>query len=435
MIDHVLAFEVLLILGLVLLNGLFAMSEIALVSARKPRLRQRADQGSRGARQALDLAEHPTRFLSTVQIGITLIGVFAGAYGGASIAGQLDTWLEQFPGIARYSEEIALTVVVAAITYLSLVVGELVPKRIALHHPERIAAVVAGPMNVLSRLAAPLVKTLSLSTDAALRLLGIRKGDEPPVTQEEVSAMIDVGLEAGVFGEEEHDLVERVFWLGDQKVSVIMTPRSRVEWLDIDDPPELHREELVHHRFTRYPVCVGELDNVLGMVRAKDLLADLIEGRPLDLGAALRQPLYVPGSMLALRLLELFRETGIHLAVVVDEFGGTDGIVTLNDVVEEITGSLSHHGEPGVVRREDGSWLVDASLRIAEFRAAIGREDWRVETRGEYDTLGGLVVTELGRIPETGNVLRVGGLRFEVVDMDGRRVDKVLVSTEDQAAS
>ncbi|HSH44568.1 MAG TPA: hemolysin family protein [Longimicrobiales bacterium] len=336
-----LGFEVFLILLLALLNGVFAMSEIAVVSSRKSRLRQRAEDGRKGARRALDLAENPTRFLSTVQVGITLIGVFAGAYGGASIAGHLDHWLEGIPFIGRYSQEVALGTVVAAITYLTLVVGELVPKRIALHDPERIASLVAAPMHGLSVVTAPLVKLLSLSTNTLLRLLRLRKSDEPPVTQEDVSDMLDVGLEAGIFEEEEHDLVERIFWLGDQRVESLMTPRTKVEWLDINDPPEVHRQVLVRHRFAHYPVCDGTIDRVVGMVRAKDLVADLVEDQPLDIRAAARRPLYAPEGMGALQLLELFRETGIHLAIVVDEFGGTDGVVTLNDLVEGITGRLS----------------------------------------------------------------------------------------------
>jgi putative hemolysin len=421
-------FEILLILALILLNGVFAMSEIAVVSSRRTRLQQRASMGDAGARRALELSEHPTRFLSTVQIGITLVGVFAGAYGGASIAGRLDQQLERYPAVAPYSEGLSLFLVVAVITFLSLVVGELVPKRIALNNPERIAALVAGPMHTLSLLASPVVRVLSVSTDGLLRLLRVRKADEPPVTEEEVAAMLDAGTAAGIFEEEEHDLVERVFWLGDQRVESLVTPRHRIEWLDRRDGPEVHRQELIRHRYSHYLVCDGEVDRVLGMVRVKDLLADLLEGKPLDLETSLRKPLFVPNNMRALRLLETFRESRIHVAVVIDEYGGVDGLVTLNDVLEEITGNLATHTEPGVVQRDDGSWLVDGSLTMDEFWEGLGLEERRGATRSEYNTLAGLVVTQLGHIPRSGDGFQAYDLRFEVVDMDGHRVDKVLVS-------
>jgi len=428
MIDSNLGFELLLILLLIVCNGVFAMSEIAVVSSRTTRLQQRAAEGDAGARRALELAEHPTRFLSTVQIGITLVGVFAGAYGGARIAGYFDAYLERFPAIAAYSEEIALALVVAGITFLSLVVGELVPKRIALNHPERIASRVAGPMHVISVLATPFVKVLSVSTDFLLRLLGARKPDEPPITEEEVSALIDVGTEAGVFEEEEHDLVERVFWLADQRASSLMTPRHRIAWLDVRDPPEIHRQELIQHRHSHFLVCDGDVDHVLGMVTVKDLLAAVLEGRELDLRAVLCKPLFVPASLRALRLLEMFRESGVHVAVVIDEYGGVDGLLTLDDVLTELAGDLASHTDHRVVQREDGSWLVDASLTMEEFWEDLGLEERRGQERRDYNTVAGLVVTKLGRIPQSGNTFEAYGLRFEVVDMDGQRVDKVLVS-------
>lgn len=427
MIDSTLGFEVFLILALILVNGIFAMSEIAVVSSRTSRLRQRAEEGDRGARKALELSEHPTRFLSTVQIGITLVGVFAGAYGGASIAGRFDAYFDRIPGLQPYSEEIALTLVVAAITFLSLVVGELVPKRIVLTHPERIAGVVAAPMQTISVLATPLVRILTFSTDLLLRLLRIRPPQEPPVTEEEIAALIDVGTEAGVFETEEHDLVDRVFWLGDQRVSTLMTPRHRVGWIDRNDPPEVQREELLRHRYSHLLFCDGEVDRVLGVVRVKDLVAGLLRGESLDLERALRRPLFVPEALRALRLLEMFRESGVRIAVVVDEFGGVEGLVTLDDVLLELTGDVDP-ADPTIVARPDGSWLVDASITMDQFWEGLGIEERRAEERYDYNTLGGLVVTELGQIPRSGATLDAFGLRFEVVDMDGHRVDKVLVS-------
>ncbi len=421
--------EVLLIFLMIVANGVFAMSEIAVVSARKTRLQQRADGGDIGALRALELAKHPNRFLSTVQIGITLVGIFAGAYGGATIASHFDGYLEQFPRIAPYSEQIALGGVVLAITYLSLVVGELVPKRIALTHPEAIAARVAGPMNLVSRAAAPLVKLLSVSTEVLLRLLGVRKTDEPPVTEAEITALIEQGTEAGVFEEEEQDLVERVFWLGDQRVVSLMTPRRKIVWLDVDAPPEMIREKLVGHRFSRFPVCEGSLDQVLGMVEVKDLLPTLLGGEPVDLRAAVRAPHFVPEGMRALRLLELFRESGVHMAVVVDEYGSIEGLVTLTNLLEEITGDLTVSPEARVVQREDGSWLVDASLSMGELWEELDLEGWQAETRGDYYTVGGFVFARLGHIPMPGESFVSHGLRFEVVDMDGNRVDKLLVNS------
>lgn len=283
-------------------------------------------------------------------------------------------------------------------------------------------------MHAVSILATPLVKVLTVSTEFLLRLLGARKADEPPVTAAEVAALLKAGTEAGVFEEEEHDLVERVFWLGDQRVSSLMTPRHRVEWLDVRDVAEVHREELIRHRYSKYLVCDGDLDHVLGMVRVKDLLADLLEGKALNLSANMRKPLFVPESLRALRLLELFRESGISVAVVIDEYGGVDGLLTLNDVLAELKGNLTSHADPRVVQREDGSWLVDASITTDEFWDSLGLEERREAERREYTSVGGLVVTNLRRIPKSGNTFEALGLRFEVVDMDGHRVDKVLVS-------
>lgn len=421
-------FQILLILLLIVANGVFAMSEIAVVSSRKARLRERAEAGDEGARRALEMAEHPNRFLSTVQIGITLVGIFAGAYGGATLARHLDAYLQRFSWLAPYSEGMALALVVAAITYLSLVVGELVPKRIGLNHPEKIASRVAGPMHLLSVVASPLVKLLSASTEGLLRLLRVRKANDPPVTEAEIAALLEAGAAAGVFEHEEPELVERVFWLGDQRASGLMTPRHRLIWLDVEDSPEENRETMIRNRFSHYLVCQGEVDRVVGMVRVKDLLPDLLAGKPLELGGMLRKPLFVPEGMRALRLLELFRESGIHLAVVIDEYGGVEGLVTVNDLLEEIAGSVTADTEPGVVRREDGSWLVDGALPMEEVWERLELPERRDTAREEYHTLGGFVIAALGHIPAAGDRFEAQGLRFEVMDMDGHRVDKVLVS-------
>jgi putative hemolysin len=423
--------EVLIVLLLLVANGVFAMSEIAVVSSRKSRLQQRADDGDHAAGRALHLAEHPERFLATVQVGITLVGTLAGAFGGAAIAEPLAAYLAQYPAIAEYAKPVSLGIVVLGITYLSLIVGELVPKQIGLNHPERIAALVAGPMDVVSRVARPLVWLLTTSTRLVLRLLRIRKPEETPVTEAEIAVLLEQGTQAGVFEEEEQELVERVFWLGDQRVVSLMTPRHRIVWLDVDASVQEHRAAMVEHRFSRYLVCQGALDQVLGMVEVKDLWAAELQGQRVDdLRPLLRQPLFIPESTRALHVLEKFRETRVHLALVVNEYGGTEGIVTLNDVLEEISGEMGrgHATIPTpVVRRDDGSLLVDGAVSMEEFREILDLEDRRHEPR-EYRTVGGFVFTTLGHVPRPGEHFDANGYRVEVVDMDGNRIDKVLVA-------
>lgn len=424
--------EIALILVLIVLNGVFAMSEIALVSSRRARLQERAEAGDAGARRALALAEEPTRFLSTVQIGITLIGTLAGAFGGATLAEELAPTIERIEPLKPYAESVSLVVVVLLITYLSLVIGELVPKRIGLNWPERIAAAVSRPMNVVSFVAAPAVKMLTVSTELILTLLRVRKSDEPPVSEAEIAVMLEQGTAAGVFHEEEQELVERVFWLGDQRVGAVLTPRHRIVWLDLQDPPEQNWRRMVEHRFTRYLLCDGGLDAVRGMVDVKDLWAARLEGKEADLEANARDPLFIPGSTRALHLLERFRDTGVHMAVVVDEYGGIEGLVTLNDLLQEIAGDLSVAGaeQPPVVRRDDGSLLVDGSYPIDDFRELLCLPERRGEPR-EYRTVGGLVFTLLGHVPIPGEHIDHDGWRIEVMDMDGNRVDKVLATCDE----
>ncbi|MBG1240913.1 hemolysin family protein [Nostoc sp. NZL] len=423
-------FEILIILVLVIANGVFSMSEMAIVSARKVRLQQLANQGDAKARAALKLAESPNQFLSTVQVGITLIGILTGAFGGATIAEKLAIYVGRVPFLAPYSEPISFGIIVLIITYLSLIVGELVPKRLALNNPERIASIVAIPMRALSAIASPMVYLLSASTDLILRLLGITASTEPQVTEEEIKILIEQGTEAGTFEEAEQDMVERVFRLGDRPVSYLMTPRPDIVWLDLDDSPEENRQKMVDSAYSRYPVCQGGLDNVLGVIPVTDLLARSFRGEPLDLTVGLRQPVFVPESTRGLKVLELFKQTITHMALVVDEYGVIQGLVTLNDIMSEIVGdvpSTDGQDQPQAVQREDGSWLLDGMLPVEEFLELFGMEEWESEERGSYQTLGGFVITHLGRIPAAADHFEWQSMRIEVMDMDGNRVDKVLV--------
>jgi putative hemolysin len=423
--------ECLLILILLIANGVFSGSEIAVVSSRKVRLEQLADRGNRKARKALKLANSPNDFLSTVQVGITLIGILSGALGGATIAQRLKPLLDEVPALRGSSELLSLALVVSVITYLSLVIGELVPKRIALSNPEAIACQVAGPMRFLSRLTAPLVHILSGSTDGMLRLLGVKASEEPEITEEEIKALIRQGTESGVFEEVEHDMVQRVFRLGDRPIRSMMTPRTEIAWLDLEEPLEASLKEVLESTHSRFPVARGNLDNCVGTIRIRTLLTAVVENQPVDLESMMQPPLFVAESMRALNVLEQFRETGVHIALVTDEFGGIEGLLTLNDLMEAIVGDLpsaEDQEEPLVVEREDGSWLLDGSLDIGDFKALVDREELPDEVSGGYHTIGGFVMHHLGRIPMAGEHFRWDGLSFEVMDMDGKRVDKILVA-------
>ncbi len=423
-------FEILFILLLLIANGVFAMSEIAVVAARKARLQQLAEAGNDRARTALQLANEPERFLPTIQIGITLVGILAGAFGGATIAEQLGARLNTIPQIAPYGEAVALGVVVLAITYLSLIIGELVPKRLALNSPERIASLVAKPMHALSRAASPAVHLLSASTSAVLKLLRVRPTTEPLVTEEEIKLLIGQGTQAGIFEKTEQEMLERVFRLGDRRISQLMTPRLDIVWLDTGDSLENIQRKIKEHRFSRFPVCNGSLDNVLGVVKARDMLARSLLGQSLDLKACMKPPLFVPESRMVFRVLEMFKTSHSHIALVINEHGSLEGLVTINDVLQAIVGDIPLAGEKAetlAVQREDGSWLLDGVLPVEDFKEIFPVGELPGEGRGNYQTLAGFVMSCLGRIPSTADHFEWGGLRFEVVDMDGKRVDKVLV--------
>lgn len=423
--------EVSVVVLLILLNGIFAMSEIAVVSARKTRLRQWAEEGNAKARAALELANNPNQFLATIQIGITLVGILAGVFGGATIAKELTVILNDISWLAPYSHPLSLALVVVVIAYLSLIVGELVPKRLALNNPERLAMAIAAPMQVLSRVAYPAVHLLGLSTELLLRALGMRPSTEPLVTEEEIRALIEQGTQAGMFEEAEQEMVERVFRLGDRRVSAVMTPRTEIVWLDREASGLEIRRTITESAHSRFLVADGSLDNALGVVHAKDLLAHILGEQVVNLEATLQQPLYVPESMRALKVLELFKQSGTHIALVIDEYGGIQGLVTPSDILEAIVGDLPEAGEqvePLAVRREDGSWLLDGMLPVDEFKDLFDLGELPGEDQGIYQTLAGFVVMQLGRIPAATDYFVWEGLKIEVMDMDGNRVDKVLVT-------
>jgi len=423
--------EIALILLLIMANGLFAMSETAIVSSRKTRLEQRARQGDAKAGVALELANAPNRFLSTVQIGITLVGILAGAFGGATIAEQLAAYLRSFPRLAPFAEIIGLAIVVLGITYFSLILGELVPKRLALHNPEGIASAVARPVRWLSVIGSPAVWLLSASTEMVLRMFGAKPSTELPVTEEEVKLLIKQGTEAGTFERTESDIVERVFRLGDRALATLMTPRTEIVWIDIEESVEEIRTKVIGSTHTRIVVSQGTLDHVLGVAHTNDLLVRCLMGDPVQLKASLRHPLFLPESITGLKILELFKQSSTHIALVVDEHGGVQGLVTLNDIFEAMVGDIPSTQETSAaqpaIQREDGSWLLDGTMPLDDFKSLVQIESLRDEKSGYFHTLAGFVLSQLGRVPKPADHFECQGLRFEVMDMDGRRIDKVLV--------
>jgi putative hemolysin len=429
--------EIVLILVLIVANGIFSGSEIAVVSARKIRLEQLAEQGNARARVALRLANSPNDFLSAVQIGITLIGILSGAVGGATLARRLHPVVASIPLLRAWSEGISVAVVVGIITYLSLVIGELLPKRIALNNPEAVACAVARPMRWLARWTAPLVQLLGRSTDVLLNLFGIQCSTEPDLTEEEIKALIRQGAESGVLDEAEHDMVQRVFRLGDRSIRAIMTPRTEICWLDLNAPRQQQLELVTNSNHSRLPVAQASLDACIGILRGRHLLASELSGNPADLKELLQPPLYITESARALTVLEQFRQTGVRIALVTDEYGGIEGLVTLTDLMEAIVGDLPSAEDledPQIIRREDGSWLLDGALDINEFKDLVERPSLPDEASGSFHTLGGFVLHVLGRVPRAGDHFSWDGLRFEVMDMDGKRIDKVLVAALPQTS-
>jgi putative hemolysin len=422
--------EMLIILVLILANGILAMSEIAIVTARKVRLQQLVEKGNTRAAVAIELANTPGRFLSTVQIGITTIGILAGVYGGATIAASLETRLGEFTALAAFARPISMGVVVVVVAYLTVIIGELVPKKVALSNPERIASLVAPTMHLFSRIGSPLVSVMDASARLILRLLGISKIQEPGITEEEVRMLIDLGTETGEIQKIEDEIVDQVFELGDMRAISLATPRPDIVWLDIQSSPDTIREKVTTSEFSKFPVCSGSLDEVQGSVRAKDLLDNCLHGNPIDLKAIFQPPLFVPETTPVFKVLERFKEHHTHIALVLDEFGSIQGLITMGDIMEAIIGDVPEVRRSEsleIIQREDGSYLVDGMLSIDRFQDFFALKTLPEDERNYYQTVGGFVVTRLGHIPIAGESFEWESRRIEVVDMDGNRVDKVLV--------
>lgn len=429
------ALELVILLLLILCNGLLAMTELAVVSARKPRLQQMTDEGSQGAGAALELASAPGSFLSSVQIGITLVSILTGAFGGARIGRWLASYLEAIPWIARYAEAISVGLVVVLVTYLTLVIGELVPKRLALRNPEGVAVAVAPSMQRFARWTGPLVHLLDASTNAVLRLLRIKPTDEPTVTEEEVRILLEQGAQSGVFEPMEEELVGQVFRLADRKVDALLTPRPEIVWLDINDPYDAILDRVIESGYSRFPVADGQLDQVLGVVLTKDLLAQRMAGTDVNLRQIVRPALFIPETTPALAVVERFKETHSKLAIVIDEYGGVEGLITVDDILTALVGDIPEQGEqidPDAIQRDDGSWLIDGMFGIDEFQELMDLRSLPPATEGYYQTVGGFVMACLGHVPNPGDHFEWETLRIEVVDMDGRRVDKVLVIRQEE---
>lgn len=422
--------EILIVLALILINGFFAMSELALVSSRPAELRRRAEKGSRGAKLALEMIQDPSRLLSTVQIGITLVGIVAGAYSGATLGAHVATWLEgAVPPLAAWSHEISMTVVIGLITYLSLVVGELVPKRLAMHHAEAIAVQVAPIMRRVAMVGGPAVALLRMSTNALLRLLGQRPQDIKQVTEDELRAVIAEGALAGIIEPAEKEMLDRVMRLADRHAGSIMTPRPDVVWLDAEEPLETWRQHMAQAPHSRFPVARGSLDDMIGVLDTRRVLDKLLAGEPFDPMAAVVAAPVIHEGIRAPRILELFKQTGAPMLVVLDEYGGFEGIVTMTDFLEAVAGELPGAGgeeEAAAVRREDGSWLLDGMIAVEEAESVLGLSD--MGEQGDYHTLAGFVLSQLAHLPQIGEHFVWAGWRFDVVDMDGRRIDRVLAT-------
>jgi putative hemolysin len=431
--------DIVIILALILLNGVFSMSELAVVSAKRLRLEKMANDGRRGAGTALDLHDDPGRLLSTVQVGITLIGIFNGAFGEASLTARLTPSLAHIGVPDGYARPVALAIVVAGITFFSIVLGELVPKRIAILYPETMAAMIARPLQFMARLAHPLVRLLAMTTDGIMRLLGMHHHKDETPTEEDVTGMIKESTDAGVFEKAEYDIAARALRLDDWHLRALMTPRVDLEFLDLDQPLERNLARIAESPYSRFPVYRGDRSQVLGIVRARNLFGQAIRTQSLagiDIEAALEPILYLPESSSAIDLLEQLKQHRAELAMIVDEYGDIQGMITLTDVMSALVGEVtptSDHGQPDAVRREDGSWFVDGGMVLDRFRYLTGADiAFPDEDSGAYHTLAGFMLYQLAVIPRAGDRLEWEGWRFEVVDMDGNRIDRLLAAPRER---
>ncbi len=422
--------EIFVLIVLIVLNGAFAMSEIALVTARRARLARLAEEGDSAAEVAIKLGEEPTRFLSTIQIGITSIGILNGIVGEAALAEPLAAWMQRAGIEADTSGFVSTVLVVVVITYVSIVVGELVPKRIGQINPEGIARLVAKPMNALAIASRPFVRLLMASTSLLLRLLGKRDEGAPSVTEEEIHALLEEGSEAGIIEKSEHTMVRNVFRLDDRQIGSLMVPRSDIVWLDVTRPLDENLARMAESDHSRFPVCRGGLDEILGIIASKQLFNQTLKGGKPDLTQQLQTPVFVPESLTGMELLEQFRASSTHTVFVIDEYGEVQGMVTLQDVLEAVTGEFQSHSldEAWAVQREDGSWLLDGLIPVPELKDRLELKSVPEEERGRYHTLSGMVMWLLGRLPHTGDITVWEDWRLEVVDLDGKRIDKVLAT-------
>ena len=421
--------EVALLITLTLINALFAMCEMALASSRKARLQVLIESGNAGARVAMDLHDNPTQFLSTVQVGITSIGVLNGIVGDAAFSEPLSHGLREWLPITERAAELSATgLVVFIITVITLLFGELVPKRLGLMYPETVASVLAPAMAALSRLTRPLVHLLTTTTQAILGLFGVREGQQRAVTEEEIAAQLEEGLDAGVIEAHEHQMVRNVFRLDDRQIGSMMIPRGDIAWLDLDAPVDDAMKLIAEHGYSRYPVCRSSLDDVLGVITAQQLLMQLAQTGSMSLDHELQPAVFVPETLNGMELLEHFRASNVQMVFVVDEYGEVQGVITLRDVLEAITGEFTATDEEDawMVQRDDGSWLIDGLMPVLELKDRLDIKELPDEDRGRYNTLAGMVMLLLGRLPQTADAVEWNGWRFEVVDLDGKRVDKLL---------
>lgn len=423
--------EILFILLLLLLNGFFAMAEIAIISSRKNKLQQMVTQGDKSAEIALQLAQKPSNFLSSVQVGITLIGILAGALGEESLGRPISPLIQAIPFIGPYHEPLTFLIVISIITYLSLIIGELVPKRIALSNPEKIASLAAPLMKKVAEITHPVVFILSKSTESVFKLLRLKANTDSLVTEEEVRILIREGTEIGVFNKTEKELVERALRLDDLKVISLMTTRNEIEWFDINTFTKESIKQLGDYRHSRIIFCDGSIDKVAGIIHVRELFQHYLHNKQIDIKSLLKKPLLVPESMRALKVLELFRNSSMHLAMVIDEYGNMQGIITFNDILEALVGDIENRTkdeDPEIVKRNDGSLLLDGMVSLTELKKLLRISKLPREEFGIYQTLGGFVISYLDRIPRTGDQFKWQGYQFEVVDMDNHRVDKVIIT-------